>query len=222
MSKVKNVAIKSTIYKYIRSLILTGQLKQGDRIPEAAIAAALNVSKTPVREAIRQLEKDNLVTIEPRKGAYVSDISAEDFDSMMIVREPLEGLATYLATINMSDEELTEVRRAADACEKAIASGNQEELTKADTHFHNVITHGSGNTYLINLCQDLQEKVTRFRYIYFKSSKRAEEIVNEHKLIVDAMEKRDAEEARGYSIEHINNLRKSIDREEDFRPGANS
>ena len=182
----------------------------------------MGVSRTPVREAIRQLEKDNLVTIEPRKGAYVSDISAEDFDSMMIVREPLEGLATYLATINMSDEELTEVRRAADACEKAIASGNQEELTKADTHFHNVITHGSGNTYLINLCQDLQEKVTRFRYIYFKSSKRAEEIVNEHKLIVDAMEKRDAEEARGYSIEHINNLRKSIDREEDFRPGANS
>ena len=214
--------LRELVYEELRLLIMTGQIKPGTRMMEIELAESMGVSRTPVREAIRQLEKDNLVTIEPRKGAYVSDISAEDFDSMMIVREPLEGLATYLATINMSDEELTEVRRAADACEKAIASGTQEELTKADTHFHNVITQGSGNTYLINLCQDLQEKVTRFRYIYFKSSKRAEEIVNEHKLIVDAMEKRDAEEARGYSIEHINNLRKSIDREEDFRPGANS
>ena len=66
----------------------------------------------------------------------------------------------------------------------------------------------------------IRDRVTRFRYVYFKSSKRAEEIANEHKLIIDAMEKRDAEEARRYSIAHINNLRKSIDREEDFRPAA--
>lgn len=117
--------LRELVYEELRLLIMTGQIKPGTRMMEIELAESMGVSRTPVREAIRQLEKDNLVTIEPRKGAYVSDISAEDFDSMMIVREPLEGLATYLATINMSDEELTEVRRAADACEKAIASGNQ-------------------------------------------------------------------------------------------------
>lgn len=212
--------LRELVYEELRLLIMTGQIKPGTRMMEIELAESMGVSRTPVREAIRQLEKDNLVTIEPRKGAYVSDISAEDFDSMMVVREPLEGLATYLATINMTDEELAEVRQAALDCEKAIASGDQEELTRTDTHFHNIITQGSGNTYLIHLCQDLQEQVTRFRYVYFKSSKRAEEIANEHKLIIDAMEKRDAEEARRYSIAHINNLRKSIDREEDFRPAA--
>ena len=70
------------------------------------IAAQLGVSRTPVREAIRQLEKDNLVTIEPRRGAYVSDISATDMQDMLYVREPLEGIATFLATMNMTQEEI--------------------------------------------------------------------------------------------------------------------
>ncbi len=214
--------LRELVYEELRLLIMTGQIKPGTRMMEIELAESMGVSRTPVREAIRQLEKDNLVTIEPRKGAYVSDISAEDFDSMMIVREPLEGLATYLATINMTDEELAAVRQAALDCEKAIALGDQEELTRTDTHFHHLITQGSGNTYLIHLCQDLQEQVTRFRYVYFKSSKRAGEIINEHKLIIDAMEKRDAEEARKYSIAHINSLRKSIDREDDFRPATKS
>ncbi len=214
--------LRELVYEELRLLIMTGEIKPGTRMMEIELAESMGVSRTPVREAIRQLEKDNLVTIEPRKGAYVSDISPEDFDSMMLVREPLEGLATYLATINMSDAEIAEVRKAAEDCEKAIASGDQEKLTKTDTHFHNLITRGSGNTYLIHLCQDLKEQVMRFRYVYFKSSKRAEEIVSEHRKIVEAMENRDAEGARRDSIEHINNLRRSIKREEDFQPTKKS
>ncbi len=210
--------LRELVYEELRLLIMTGELKPGTRMMEIELAESMGVSRTPVREAIRQLEKDNLVTIEPRKGAYVSDISPEDLDSMMLVREPLEGLATYLATKNMSDLEIAEVRKAAEDCEKAIASGDQEKLTETDTHFHSVITRGSGNTYLIHLCQDLQEQVMRFRYVYFKSTKRAGEVRSEHRRIVEAMEKRDAEAARSCSIEHIRNLRKSIQKEADFQP----
>ncbi len=212
--------LRELVYEELKLLIMTGQIEPGTRMMEIELAESMGVSRTPVREAIRQLEKDNLVTIEPRKGAYVSDISAEDFDSMMMVREPLEGLAAYLAAKNMTPEQIEEVKKAADACERAIASVDQEELTKTDTHFHRLITEGSGNTYLIRLCQELQEQVVRFRYIYFRSAKRAEEISAEHRMIVEAIASGDAERARSYSIAHTSNLRAYLYQEEDFHPGS--
>lgn len=210
--------LRELVYDQLRMLIMTGSIKPGTRMMEIELAESMGVSRTPVREAIRQLEKDGLVTIEARRGAYVSDISPDDFDSMMMVREPLEGLAAYLATLNMSEDQIAELRTAAARCKEAIEHGTQEELSDADQKFHDLINQGSGNRYLISLCHDLQEKVTRFRYIYFKSSKRAQDITEEHDTILDAIEKRDAEAARECTIQHIENLRQTIKNEEDFRP----
>ncbi len=209
--------LRELVYEELRLLIMTGKIKPGTRMMEIDLAESMGVSRTPVREAIRQLEKDGLVTIEPRKGAYVSDISPEDLDNMLVVREPLEGLATYLATQFMSDEEIEAVKIANDEYEKALTAGETEKLINADTHFHNLITQGSHNQYLIDILQELQEQVLRFRYIYFKSIKRAEDVVNEHRIILKALESRNADDAKKYSVEHIINLRKSITIEDDFR-----
>ena len=210
--------LRILVYEELRMLIMTGQIKPGTRMMEIDLAESMGVSRTPVREAIRQLEKDNLVTIEPRRGAYVSDISAVDLEDMLIVREPLEGLATYLATQRMTDEQIEVIKGVNEEYEAALRDKDKEKMIQSDTHFHNLITQGSGNEYLINILLDLQEQVLRFRYIYFKSTKRAEEVVNEHRSILEALENRDAEAARAFCKEHIKKLREAITQEKDFHP----
>lgn len=209
--------LRELVYEELRMLIMTGKIRPGTRMMEIDLADSMGVSRTPVREAIRQLEKDNLVTIEPRKGAYVSDISADDLENMLIVREPLEGLATFLATENMNDDDIEKVKEVNAEYEEALKSGDQEKMIQTDMLFHNLITQGSGNPYLINILFNLQEQVLRFRYVYFKSIKRAEDVVNEHRRILTNIETRNSEEARRYSIEHINNLRDSIIKDDDFK-----
>ena len=212
----KHKPLRELVYEELRMLIMTGQIKPGTRMMEIDLAESMGVSRTPVREAIRQLEKDNLVTIEPRRGAYVSDISAPDMADMLHVREPLEGLATLLATRNMTDEELKELADINLQYEKAFEQGEREQLITLDTRFHNRIAEGSRNTYLVSVLKNLQEQVLRFRYIYFQSGKRAADVISEHRLILDNMIDRNEKAAENYSKEHIIKLRESIMKEEDF------
>ena len=213
--------LRELVYEELRMLIMTGQIKPGTRMMEIELAESMGVSRTPVREAIRQLEKDGLVSIEPRKGAYASDILPEDMEKLMEVREPLEGLATYLAAQFLNDEQLAAIEATNEAYEKALREGDTETMIKMDTLFHNQITEGSDNKYLVDVLKNLQEQVLRFRYVYFKSTKRAEDVVGEHRSILASLKGHNADEARRYSIDHIINLRESLTSEEDFKAGAN-
>ncbi len=213
----KHKPLRELVYEELRMLIMTGKIKPGTRMMEIDLAENMGVSRTPVREAIRQLEKDRLVTIEPRRGAYVSDISPTDMEDMLFVREPLEGIATLLATRNMTEEELQALVEVNQQYEEAFRKGEREELIKLDTLFHNLIAEGSHNNYLISILKNLQEQVLRFRYIYFQSGKRAADVINEHRLILDNMKSRNQKAAEHYSVEHIKKLRKSIIKEDDFQ-----
>ncbi len=212
--------LRELVYEELRKLIMTGQIKPGTRMMEIELAESMGVSRTPVREAIRQLEKDNLVTIEPRRGAYVSDISPKDIDDMLLVREPLEGLATCLAAENMSDEEIEELIKTKDAYEHAYEQGTVQDLIEIDTRFHGIIINSCGNEYLISVLHELQDQVLRFRYIYFKSIKRAAEVIRDHENILDSIVKRDGDAAKQYAAEHIYKLRTSIRDDEDFHRDA--
>ena len=97
-----------------------------------------------------------------------------------------------------------------------------EKMIQADTKFHNLITQGSRNQYLINILLELQEQVLRFRYIYFKSMKRAEDVINEHRIILECLKNGNSEEARSYNVEHIRKLREAITLEKDFQPQSSS
>ena len=214
--------LRELVYEELRKLIMTGQIKPGTRMMEIDLADSMGVSRTPVREAIRQLEKDKLVTIEPRRGAYVSDISPKDMEDMLLVREPLEGLATYLAAKNMTDGEIAELAETKRLYDQAYEKGTTQDLIEIDTRFHSIITNGSRNEYLISVLHELQDQVLRFRYIYFKSIKRAAEVIDDHARILDSLKNRDGEAARRYSADHINKLRMSIVKDQDFQKDANS
>ncbi len=208
--------LRELVYEELRKLITTGQIKPGTRMMEIDIAESMGVSRTPVREAIRQLEKDNLVNIEPRRGAYVSDISTKDIEDMLLVRKPLEGLATQLAAVNMSDEQIEELTEMKERYETAFKNGESEELIELDTRFHSLISEGSGNSYLISVLHDMQDQVLRFRYIYFKSQKRAEDVIADHDNILESIRSRNSEKAMEYAVKHIDRLRTAIINAEEF------
>ena len=209
--------LRELVYEELRMLIMTGKIKPGVRMMEIELADSMGVSRTPVREAIRQLEKENLVTIEPRKRAYVSDISPHDLNEMLVVRETLEGLAIQLAADRMSADDVDVICGVNLDYAEALQNNDKEKLIKLDTQFHSLITKGSGNPYLIELCQQVQERVLRFRYIYFKSIKRAEDVIEEHKAILGMLQNKDSIGARRCMEDHILKLRESIQRDEDFK-----
>ena len=202
--------LREIVYDELREGILTGAIKPGTRMMEVDLADEMGVSRTPVREAIRKLEKEGLVTIRPRKGAYASDISVKSMMDILEVRSNLEGLAAYLAAMRMSADKKNDLIDVEQKFEQALRSGDMKEMIHYDTLFHHYIVEGSDNTHLIMLVEQLQELVLRFRYMYYKDFKRAEEMAPEHKDIFQAIINDDPVAARQAAYIHIDRLKDMI------------
>ena len=210
----KHKPLRELVYEEIKSKILKGEIPPGTRMMEEEIAENIGVSRTPIREAIRQLEKEGLVTLKPRKGAYVSDIIKKDMQEILEVRENMEGLAAAYAAERMSDEEKDELEQVAKNFIIAVKTGNTEDMIFYDTDFHHKIVLGTKNQILIKMVEQLQELVLRFRYLHYDDFKRAELMIEEHENILLAIKTCDVEGARQAAFSHIEKLREMIDHEE--------
>ena len=170
----------------------------------------MGVSRTPIREAIRKLEKEGLVSIEPRRGAYASDISVKDMVDVLEVREFLEGMAAGLAAKKITAEEIESLKKATATYKKAVESGNTEEIIKEDELFHKLIVDCSGNKTLIQMINQVQELALRFRYIYYEDFSRYRNMPYEHQEILDAILSGDSEIARSVADEHVLRLKEFV------------
>ena len=180
---------------------------------EVELAEEMGVSRTPIREAIRKLEKEGLVTIEPRRGAYASMISTEDMVEILEVRQDLEGLAAYFAADRMEKSQMEELRQVSNSYNEAVMQGNMEAMIKHDTRFHHIIVESCRNKILVQMIEQLQELVLRFRYIYYDNFKRAENMPEEHEAIVAAIAEGDADKARAAADIHIERLKDLVIKE---------
>lgn len=202
--------LREVVYEELRMLILTSKIPPGTRMMEIELAEKMGVSRTPIREAIRKLEEEGFVQIEPRRGAYVSKISVQDMVNILEVRETLDGLAAYLAAQRMTKEQKRALQEESHRFDEAVKLGDKDEMIKRDSNFHTLIVEGSQNNYLGHMTERVQELVLRFRYIYYKDFKRAEEMPAEHHRMYKAIVERRAEDARTESVEHIRKLKNMI------------
>lgn len=209
--------LREIVYEELRNLILTGKIKPGTRMMEIELAEDMGVSRTPIREAIRKLEKEGLVIIEPRKGAYASEVSVKDMEDILEVRANLEGLAAYYAAERMTDAEKKALGETSEKFRAAVEAGDMAEMISNDTRFHHMIVESSKNNHLIHMVEQLQELVLRFRYIYYKDFKRAEEMLPEHKRIYEEIVNGNGANARFEAFNHIDKLKDMILREENFK-----
>jgi len=202
--------LRDLVYDELKQLILTGEMKPGTRLMEVDLADEMGVSRTPVREALRKLEKDKLIFIEPRKGVYVSDISVSDMMDVIEIRETLESLAASLAAGKIEESDLKDLLEARRAYEKAVLEDDKAGLIESDTLFHKIIVEASGNSYLIGICNNIGELVQRFRSKYFHEFDRAEVVTAEHERIYKAISERDPEAAKKAAAYHASSLHEAL------------
>ena len=205
--------LREIVYEQLKMQILRGKIVPGTRMMEVELAEEMGVSRTPVREAIRKLEKEGLVTIEPRRGAYASDISVKDMVDTLEVREDLEGLAASLAAERMNADQIQELMRLTKGYSEAIKNSDMEKIISYDEQFHRHIVACSGNKTLMQISETVQELALRFRYLYYDDFSRYENMPVEHKRIIDAITSGNAEEARSVADEHVKKLKEFVIRE---------
>lgn len=197
--------LRDVVFENLREAILEGRLKPGQRLMEVQLAEQLGVSRTPVREAIRKLELEGLVVMLPRKGAYVANVSLKDVIDVLEIRASLEGLAASLAAERINEIDLDKVYKIAEEFRQSTMNGDIEQSLKKDVEFHECIFKATNNKKLHQVINSLWEQVYRFRVTYVSDYDSSLNIVEEHKLIIDAIAKGDSELAKKYATEHIEN-----------------
>lgn len=195
--------LRDVVFENLRTAILEGNLKAGQRLMEVQLADQLGVSRTPIREAIRKLELEGLVVMLPRKGAYVANMSFKDLIDVLEIRSSLEGLAASLAAERRRDEDIIELERVAKEFETSVRETNVDDVLKKDVEFHEKIFLMANNKKLYQLITSLWEQVHRFRVTYVSNYEASLSLVEEHNRILEAIRSGDCELAKKYATEHI-------------------
>ena len=203
--------LKDLVYLELKHKILTGEIVSQTRLMEIDLSEKMNVSRTPIREAIKRLADDGLVKVEPRRGAYVANISIKDMLDVFEVREDMEGFVAQLAAQRITDEEKEELRNIADEYEKAIERATDKEaIIELDEKFHNCIVKCSGNETLSELVQYVQELSLRFRYLYYNDFSHYKSTSEQHRRIMEAINSGRADDARREADEHVKSLKEFV------------
>ena len=198
------------VYSELRNDILAGLLKPGESLTEVKISNELGVSRTPVREAIRQLEHDGLVRSVPNKGAVVVGISKADIEDMYTIRIFTESLAAEWATVHITQEELDQLGEIVELQEFFSKKNDFAQVWQYDAKFHNVIYTACKSRMLQHVLVDFHSYASRARELSIHSPARLLASVEEHRKIYEAIKARDGFAARKSAEEHLFNARKSV------------
>lgn len=196
-------SLRGRVFNKIREDILSGKYIQKEELKENTIGKELGVSRTPVREALRQLELEGLVNIIPNKGAYVTGISIKDIQDIYVVRSYLEGLCAKWACENITKEQLEALEENVYLSEFHAKKENHEQLLELDNKFHEIIYEASNSKILKHVLSDFHHYVQRIRKITLSSTSRALKSNIEHNAIVEAIRQGDSQMAETLAHEHI-------------------
>lgn len=202
--------IREIVLERLRAAIIDGTLKQGDRLIETDIAEKMGVSRTPVREAFRQLEIEGLAENIPRKGTVVKGISKKDIIEIYEMREVLEGLEFRLACSKISESQIALLKEKLSKMQEFIDNNDIAEYWRVHGEFHDIILYCSGNHRLIDQMKQVYEYLSSLRNFTMVMNKRREVAMEEHKLLIEAFEKKDEALAEKIGRLHTVNAKKFL------------
>lgn len=198
-------SLRGKVFTQLQNEILNGKYQPGDSLIETRLSEELGVSRTPIREAIRQLELEGLVQSIPNKGAIVKGISSQDIQDIYTIRMMIEGLAARWAAEKITHDELEELKEALDMEEFYTMKNDTEHLLKFDSKFHDIIFKASKSKPLMHTLSTFHHYVQRARNASLSSPGRATEVLLEHKAILQAIVEGDAERAEKLTTQHVRN-----------------
>ena len=205
-------SLRGHVFQSIRDKILNGTYKEHEELREVALGKELGVSRTPVREALRQLELEGLVLMIPRKGAEVARISEKSLRDVLEVRRSMEELAIELACQRMTEEQVDELERAKKAFADAVACNDMMLMAETDEAYHEIIYRGTCNNRLVQIINNLREQMYRYRLEYINDADKRPILLIEHDNIFRAVKARHVSEAKAAMREHIDNQEITVSR----------
>ena len=198
-------SVRGRVFHKIRDDILEGKYEVGEEIRESKIAGELGVSRTPVREAIRQLELEGLVSVILNKGAVVTGISPQDIEDIYNIRTLIEGLAARWAARKITEKEIKELENITDLMEFYINRGDTEELHVLDNRFHEILYESSHSKPLQHILSPFHHYVQNARRTSLSTPGRAQRAVEEHNAILKALKQKDPDLAEDSANQHVKN-----------------
>lgn len=202
MADFKTVSLADQVFERLENDIITGVYPRGEILTELKLVEQLGVSRTPIREALRRLEQERLIA-ESGKGSVVLGITVEDLMDIMEIRQRIEGLVAYYATVNMTHEGLEELREISELQDFYYNKKDLEHLRQMDDQFHDTIYKRSGRTVLRDTLTPLHRKTQRYRRLSISDDGRLDCSIQEHKNIFNAIAKGDPQLVSELMTQHI-------------------
>lgn len=208
--KSGSASLRVRVFNAIEDAILNDEYKNGESLNELKISKELGVSRTPVREALMQLELEGLVRTIPNKGAVVVNISEKDIDDIYAIRMKIEGLAAKFCTEKINNDELESLEKIVELQEFFLSKNDTEQIWRLDGDFHKIIYNASGSRPLRFILTNFHNYIRHARDISVHTEGRAEKTVSEHRAILDAIKNNDGDLAELLTARHINNAKENL------------
>ncbi len=196
-------SLRGRVFHRLREDILSGKYNQGDELKEVAIGEELGVSRTPVREAFRQLELEGLIQIIPNKGAYVTGITEKDVKDIYMIRSLLEGLCARWACEHITKEQMEEMEENIYLSKFHAQKGHLEQLAELDNRFHEILYEACNSKMLEHQLRDFHEYVLRVRKKTLANVNRGPKSNEEHEQIMEAIRDNDPDRAEMLANKHM-------------------
>lgn len=203
-------SLRIRVFNAIENAILDGEYKDGDSLNELRLSKELGVSRTPVREALMQLELEGLVKNIPNKGAVVVGVTEQDTHDIYEIRIRIEGLAARLCAENITDDELRALEQIVDLQEFYLLKNDTEQIWKLDSDFHKIIYDASRSRPLRFTLSNFHNYIKKARDISMQTEGRAEKTVAEHRAILDAIKQHSGDLAEKLTAQHIANAEDNL------------
>lgn len=191
--------------------ITSGMLAPGTQLDEQQLGDRFGASRTPVREALRQLAAEGLVEMRPRRGAVVAAMTAERVFDMFELSAEIEALCVRLAAWRMTPLERSALRKIHEESAILVENGDVEEYDRLNWRFHDAIYEGTHNTFIVEQAKLLRERMAAFRRAQLRQGGRPARSRNEHGELVEAVMRGDGEEAAKLMRAHMFNASNALE-----------
>lgn len=209
-SRIAQTALYQEVAERLRQRIFSHELRPGARIDEQALTVDYGISRTPLREALKVLAAEGLVTLRPRRGCFVTEISEEDLDEIVPLMALLEGRCALEATRRLQGGEIAAIEAIHERLERFAKNNQIERFFEANQEFHLRIQEMSGNRWLRQLIQDLRKVLKLTRLLSLSIEGRLEQSLAEHRVILAAIKAGDGMRAQAAMHDHILSVRQAL------------
>ena len=216
MKEFRSTSLADQIFDKLENDIIFGIYPRGEILTELKLVEQLGVSRTPIREALRRLEQERLIT-DLGKGSMVLGITEDDLMDILDIRVHIEALASHYAALNLTEEGEKKLTHIVDLQEFYFNKWDPEHLRKMDDEFHDTICQLSGRTVIMDTLRPLHRKTRRYRRLAMDDKERAACTLKEHHAIYEAIVSGDAEKARELTAEHIAKAKDHMFKEMNYR-----